>query len=105
MIYNPFAKIIPVRSKRYREFIASVPCLVTGLKAEPHHESIGINGTGIKVSDLQCLPLCRDFHTIDPRSRHRHPGGAIVFWMEHNINPAQEMLRLINYFLSNGGKV
>lgn len=105
MTYNPYQKIKPIRSKRYREFIASVPCLVTGQKAEPHHETFYGNGRGVKVSDLWSLPLSREWHTINPMSRHKHPGGARAFWEMINVDPMLECLKLINTFFSLGGKL
>lgn len=105
LTFSPFTKPAVMRSKRYREFIASVPCLVCGHAAEPHHETFHCAGTGVKVSDLWCLPLSREWHTVHPRCRHRHPHGWKGFWWEHNIDPMFECLRLINWFFANGGKL
>jgi hypothetical protein len=105
MIFNPYAKSNPIRSKRYREFIASIPCLVSNQKADPHHESFGEGCTSGKPSDLWCLPLSKEWHTDNTRSRHRHRGGWQAFYEEHNINPWLECLKFINYFFANGGKL
>lgn len=105
IIYNPYQKIKPIRSKRYREYIASVPCLMNGKKADPHHEPFGFNGRSVKVSDLWCLPLSKEWHTINRFSRHKHPGGGKVFWEMVNVDPMLECLKLINRFFSIGGKL
>lgn len=105
MIYNPFAKPQIVKSKEYRQFIRSIPCLISDRKATNHHENFGQGTTGGKCSDLWCLPLSSEWHTDNTYSRHRHPGGWEAFWKDHNINPWLKCIEFINYFFSNGGKL
>jgi hypothetical protein len=103
--YNPFAKVKPIRTKQYREFITTIPCLACSTpNTDPHHEPLGSSTTGGKPSDLQCLPLCRSCHTIDTFSRHKHPKGWKYFYWAINVDPMLEMIKLINFYLAHGGK-
>lgn len=104
--YNPFQKQKLVRSKNYREYIMSIPCLFTQKHgAIPHHETFGMNSKSKKVSDLYCLPIAEPWHTRHKLSRHNHPGGAKAFWGMVNVDPMLECLKLINYFFANGGRL
>lgn len=105
MHWNPLAKIKPIQSKPYKEFIASIPCMCCGEKAEPHHENLGMATTGGKCSDLQCVPLCRFDHTDGPFSRHRHTEGWESFYDMHNIDIKAKIIEYTNYFFASGGKL
>jgi len=64
---NPCPKIINFRSKRYRDFIKTLPCENQGPwcggDIVAHHEGkLGFKGMSNKVSDLCCLPLCDKCH-------------------------------------------
>lgn len=61
----------PVRSKAYKEWIKTQPCIVPQCKntdIDPGH--IGTGGMGTKVDDFRCLPKCRrhheDYHRLGP---------------------------------------
>lgn len=56
----------PIRSKAWRDYVGSLPCVVCGCEpaGDPHHViDVGMGGTGTKASDLFCFPLCRVCHT------------------------------------------
>jgi len=59
---------MPYRSKKYLDFIRSKPCLIcANPNTVPHHvrRLRWGAGTGIKPSDLVCIPLCHRCH--DPK--------------------------------------
>lgn len=55
----------PYRSKKYCEWIRSLPCVVTGQEGCDNHHIIGygLGGMGTKASDLFQFPLIRLQHT------------------------------------------
>lgn len=86
-------KILPWRSKEYRSFVRSKPCLACGKPSIAHHEPLGETGWGTKAPDIYCLPLCPLCHI------KRHNQGVKTFWDKLNVEPWREMLRLLNEFL------
>jgi hypothetical protein len=66
------------RSESYKAYVRTLPCIVCGNPSDPHHEIGG--GTGLKGSDLFCIPLCRDDH------QGYHVLGAASFWEMHNMD-------------------
>ena len=60
---NPCQKIKPVRSKKYLAFIRTHLCAVcNSILTEAAHQNLGSGIMGGKVSDLQCIPLCKTHH-------------------------------------------
>ena len=61
VVTKPVPKARPVRSEPYRRAVASLPCACCGLQgySQHAHENAG-KGKGIKVSDLNAMPLCAD---------------------------------------------
>jgi hypothetical protein len=62
----------PWRSKKYREWIKSLPCCVSGQPADDAHHitHTGQGGMGTKPGDNYCIPLTRELHTLlhaDPK--------------------------------------
>lgn len=58
------------RSKPYREWVATLPSIITGSRDRvvPHHHRHGSDGgTGLKPSDSYCVPVTYDEH-IDVHS-------------------------------------
>ena len=57
-------KVKTYRSKKYMDFVKSLPCYVEGPlcggEIAPHHTSTA--GTGKKGNDLSCIPLCYEHH-------------------------------------------
>jgi len=65
-------------SNPYKAFIRKKPCVICGArKAEVHHEQITGRGIGIKCSDYETVPLCKECH------RRRHDIGKYNFWLPH----------------------
>ena len=63
------------RNRKYLDWICTLPCTVCGGRAEPHHEGEeGNGGMGMKCSDYDTVPLCRDHH------QYRHLVGRKSFW-------------------------
>lgn len=53
-----------MKSKKYTDWVKSLPCCVTRMPADdPHHIiGYGLSGMGQKPSDIFCIPLTRDKH-------------------------------------------
>ncbi len=63
MEFPPFPKLKTYRNKKFLDWVKSKPCLACGsVGVDPHHMATG--GTGLKCSDLFCIPLCRKCHTL-----------------------------------------
>ena len=71
-----FPKDKTYRSEEYKAYIRTLPCIVCGGNAEPHHEV----GGKPKGSDLFCIPLCRQHHWAYGSL------GQETFWREHNMD-------------------
>jgi len=54
----------PWKSPKYLKWIRTLPCIICGGEAEPHHlKHVGsMSGIGTKASDILCVPLCRPHH-------------------------------------------
>ena len=59
--FTPRAEL-PVRNRKYREFIGALPCLVCGTWRNVDAAHTGPHGISTKASDLTCLPLCHFKH-------------------------------------------
>lgn len=57
----PVVKLVPFRNEALRRAVASLPCIYCGLAgfSQCAHANTG-KGTGTKVSDTRCFPLCAD---------------------------------------------
>lgn len=71
----------PYRNEKYRNFVKSLPCSVTGIYSvdgsDIHHIiGRGMGGMGTKASDLFSFPLCRYEHTTLHNDR--------VLWEGHH---------------------
>lgn len=53
-----FPKSKPVRDKKWRQRVASMPCLGCGLEGSSQAAHARGFGLGIKASDYECIPLC-----------------------------------------------
>ena len=61
-----FQKVKPYRSGKYLKWLREQPCCVCGIDygIDCHHVT-GLNsGMGRKNSDLTCISLCREHHTL-----------------------------------------
>lgn len=61
-----------VRSKKYRDWVKTLPCVLTGVEpaGDCHHViAVGEGGTGTKACDLLTFPVTREshgkFHRLD----------------------------------------
>lgn len=55
------------RSKKYLDFVRSIPCAMCGRPADDPHHLIGMGGmggTGTTAPDWTAIPLCRGDHNI-----------------------------------------
>lgn len=56
------------RSKKYRQFVSSLPCCCAGCDShppnDPHHWHATDKGTSFKPDDWTCVPLCREHHSF-----------------------------------------
>ena len=53
------------RSKKYLDFVRSLPCAMCGRPADDPHHLIGVGGmggTGTTAPDWTAIPLCRGDH-------------------------------------------
>jgi hypothetical protein len=84
------------RNKKYREWVASHPCLRCHRQpCAAHHEAITGRGIGIKAPDTECLPLCNECHRL------RHDQGRMTFWgPEWQAFIAREQVRLLTEWMS-----
>ena len=77
------------RNREYMDWVATKPCAVCKRLAEPHHEGKEANGgMGMKCSDYETVPLCRDHH------QYRHLVGRRSFWEFWGIDPQVIITRL-----------
>jgi hypothetical protein len=77
---------------KYYAFVKTLPCIICGLKSDPHHlTAVGIGGgTG---EDLTCVNLCRKHHTI------AHTMSVKDFNAEFNIDLWRECHRTLMLFM------
>jgi hypothetical protein len=101
---NSNLKPVTFKSKKYRDFIASHPCVISGKKANVHHEPLGLTQMGGKAPDSHCVPLSPELHTMGPEAVHRI--GSKRFWELHNIDVKMLIIGYLTDFLSqeNRGK-
>ena len=60
-----FPKLKPWKSKKYRDWVKTLPCVHTGMPADDAHHIRGLGGkTAGKNSDITCIPLTREAHTL-----------------------------------------
>lgn len=78
-------------------FIRSLPCLVTGGKAEAAHIRFTSRiwgkdnpGVGCKPADRWAVPLCHEEHM----AQHAHKDGEAAWWAEKGIDPLVIAARL-----------
>jgi len=94
-----FSKLKPLRDKIYLALIRQIPCLSCGsLPSQACHIRIGFNGTGIKPSDSQTLPLCHDCH------HRQHTMSEKKFWKDLGIDPIKTSDNLYKIFKNSREK-
>lgn len=92
-------KIQKYRSKKYRLYVSSLPCCLTGKINEsndPHHiKGRGFGGSS-KCSDLFCIPLAHDLH------QELHQIGWKSFERKHNFCQLVKVLETIEQAFADG---
>jgi hypothetical protein len=84
-------KVIRLRDKEHKRFVASLPCLVCGrVPVDAHHLRFAQpRALGRKVSDEFTVPVCRLHH----REIHRQ-GDEKAWWASRSIDPLPLALEL-----------
>lgn len=69
----------PIRSRKHRFFIASLPCVITGAHdvQAAHLRFQNGGGMGLKPSDEYCLPLSCLEHAL------QHKMGEVKYWEQY----------------------
>jgi len=80
----------PWRSKEYRDFIDSKPCIVPGCrrKATHHHQPRKGECNRPKVGDDRCLPICLRHHVdggLPNLPGNYHGMGEITGWAFYSL--------------------
>jgi len=91
---SAFPKENTYSSEKYKAYIRTLPCIVCGGDAEPHHE---ISGGTVKGPDLFCIPLCREHHN------ERHSIGVATFWSLRPKSKWQTIAECLSKYIANLG--
>lgn len=84
------------RSKKYMEFIRSLPCCASGSEWQVVSHHVRKNqgaGIGQKPSDYRCIPLTHDIHM------ELHSVGEVSTYMKYSIDPVLEMVNNLKGYL------
>ena len=73
------------RSRRYRQYVASLGCVICGADAQAAHVRIGHYAMGLKPSDDRVVPLCPYHHTDGPDAQHK--SNEQDWWQRQGIDP------------------
>ena len=68
----------PARSRKYLDWIRTLPCLCCGAKAEAAHT--GSHGMAQKASDFSAVPLCWWHHREGGCAIHKGVRAFVAFW-------------------------
>jgi hypothetical protein len=84
-------KVLRLRDREHRKFVARQPCLICGRSpSDPHHLRFAQpRALGRRVSDEYTVPLCRVHH----RELHRR-GDEVGWWNSVNVDPLPLALKL-----------
>ena len=90
----PYPKPHRWQSAKYRKFVSSQPCIISGQPAEPHHVRLHSNaGTGLKPSDYWCLPISRELHI------KWHTKGTKFMEKEYGFDVYQELFKMTSKWI------
>jgi len=87
------------RSKKYRKYVAGLPCVVTGYQYggnDPHHIKGRGYGGSVKCSDLFCIPLKHELH------QELHQIGWQSFETKYGIDQMRSALDTIAQAFNDG---
>jgi len=89
-----------IRDEKHRRFIASLPCIVTGIEgsSQAAHIRKGLYAMGMKPDDSLCVPLTWWQHS------KQHDIGEESFWSDYGgINRAKDFA--IRLFENTGDEI
>ena len=90
-----------MKSKDYLEYIADLPCIITGrYPVDCHHEVVlrKFSGTQKRKFDFGAIPLEHEIHI-----EHRHGWGKNKFWTHYGYNPIEVCIALLYVYINQGG--
>ncbi len=87
---SPFAdESLSIDPKEYLDYVRSLPCLISGKAADPHHLKAGRRRSRERVEDYMIVPLFRQYHS------ELHQIGPAQFEKKYNINLYKEALLIL----------
>ena len=89
------------RSKKYLKWIAGQDCRLMGRRGcqgEVTYHHVESGGTGMKGSDLVCIPLCYFHHVIE-----RHGQGPKTFEDKYAIDERREAFWYLQRYVEEIG--
>ncbi len=87
------------RDEDYLDYIRGLPCTVCKQPSEPHHTGGG--GMGLKGADYRTIPLCGG---LQGHHRQCHDIGKKTFYVKHNIDVQEEIIRNLERYLVESQK-
>lgn len=89
-----FPKPTRLKSRAYLDWVRRQPCLVDYVVAQAHHsQSRGAGG-----SDYRAVPLCHVHH------QEFHRLGRVSFESKHRLDLQDEVIRLLEMFISGSSE-
>jgi Protein of unknown function (DUF968) len=76
----------PIQHPKYLKFVRGLPCAVSGRTYGVESAHTGSHGLSQKASDLDAIPLHREFHTRGKYSYHVL--GRVRFEQHHGVSVA-----------------
>ena len=94
---NPQPKTPMWRSKKYLDFVKTLPSIVPGSgDVTPHHVRMHSNaGTGTKPSDYWTVPLADSLH------KELDQIGRETFYKKYNIDIKMEIIKTMGAYLKD----
>jgi len=81
------------KNPKYLAYIRTLPCVICGCKAVPHHEAFGTGGMRLKGPDTWTIPLCLGCH------KERTDSSRDRFWNGRNKDPKLIILELMTRYI------
>ncbi len=88
------------RAPQYLRWLRRQRCVVCGLGKQVEAAHTGMGGMGLKASDWDAIPLCRECHRTGKKSYHRL--GPRRFFRLHALSVVELRARLWARFLGRG---
>jgi hypothetical protein len=94
---KPQPKTKAIYSRKYRNFVGRLPCVICDQSAVGHHEQLEGHGTmGGKCCDSRMIPLCVWHHA------QRHASGR-EFWKWWELDPEKLIAKFNELWLYEKG--